>query len=398
MRLTKVGLLSCVALALMTMACAVPGPGAPPGIPQEPPDPPAGDPGGDPPADEPAMRVTPTTGLRDGEAVQVELTGFTDHLVFVVLCPASIQDGGIEPTEVVFCGGNPRTVNVTTSPFVVEGGVWIYEWLPIGRPHHCAARPGACVVVAAGRHTDGAFHTAVVPVEVVSSPLTVRPTEAVAGTTVEAHVGGEPGAEVTVAQCVRPVGESSSGSRCGPGRTLVLDEHGVATADVVLARTVETPAGALGCLGTKCAIATFDAAGRNLAVQDVIVRSPDPIQVTLVSPSDPWSLASLVDGQEIEVAVTGRPEIPLTVAQCDAAIPWYSNVEDGPCQVLAELAPVAPGTERPVHVAVDRQFTLADGTVVDCTSGSSVLGCSLVVEGDDGGEWRGYWTSFRHEE
>jgi hypothetical protein len=341
----------------------------------------------EPATDEPAVTVTPSTGLHDGDVVQVELTGFAG-LVWVAQCHASIQDGGIQLSEVLGCGprSDVRFANVTTSPAEVPRGLPIREWVGASRSH-CAARPGACLVVAIG-----GGRVAVAPIEVVPGPLTVRPTTGVAGTTVTTHVGGEPESEVTVAQCVSPVGESLGASRCGPGTPLTLDEHGVGTADVVLAQSVGTPAGTVSCVGpARCAIATFDATGNRLAAQDLTVTATDPIGVTVVSPS---SLRGLDDGQEIELEVRGRSEIPVTVAQCDRDVAPFANVEDGPCQVLAELGPAGPGTDvRTARVAIHHQPTLADGTSVHCLVPDGTA-CSLVVEADDGGDFQVLGLSF----
>jgi hypothetical protein len=84
----------------------------------------------------------------------------------------------------------------------------------------------------------------------------------------------------------------------------------------------------------------------------------------------------------------------VTVAQCDRGVPPFTDVEDAPCQVLAELGPAGQGAAvRTARVAVHHQPTLADGTSVQCLVPDGTA-CSLVVEADDGGEFQILGLSF----
>jgi hypothetical protein len=186
MKRTGMGRLARLTVALVVVATGLTVSGTLPATAQDPPDPPVE-------GEEPIVKVTPSSGLRHGEVVQVELTGFAGEQVMIVACPAQVFEFG-NPWDWLACAFanfslNPHLmpVDVTTSPAVVEGGLRIFEW-PEGR---CDAA-GECVV-AAFATPRGSGPEATTPIQIETSPLAVRPYAAPAGTTVKATVGGEPG-------------------------------------------------------------------------------------------------------------------------------------------------------------------------------------------------------------
>jgi hypothetical protein len=338
--------------------------------------------------EEPGIRLMPSSGLRDGDVVQVELTGLAGETVVLWQCHSSVEI----PTADSPLGllGRCRTdfqlrqisASPTVAPFVVDELATVTQD-GSSSATHCAASPGTCVLVASVLSSAG--EALVAPFDMVASPLAVWPDGADAGSAIQVFAGGEPpGFRVTLAQCGRPVAESLGASRCGPERIIGVGA-GVTETQVVLAETLTTAAGTVDCVRSGCAIATFDLSGNRLGYRDITVGPTGPLNAT-VSPSP---LDGLVDGQEIEVAISGRPDRVVRVAQCDAGVPWGSDVEDGPCQVLAELEPVEPGEERRARVPVARAFTGADGTFVHCE-----FDCWLVVQSEGADEFITFGMGF----
>jgi hypothetical protein len=145
METTGVGRPARLALGVVLMSWGLMGPGTGPVSAQE-------------PADGAAITVTPSTGLHDGDVVEVELTGFAGEFVGVTVCPESILEGGLDPSQIMAtCGpsSDMRFMDVTTSPDTLPGGLTVREWLRTQAGLvDCGAHPGACVVVV-GATSDG---------------------------------------------------------------------------------------------------------------------------------------------------------------------------------------------------------------------------------------------------
>ena len=317
------------------------------------------------------VTATPSTGLRDGDEVVLTVSNLdAANLIAVGQCDASVLDAG-DPFAVHFgqCTFNlmspPADGRVTTT--VAE--TFTASGLPA--PVHCGDAQGDCVMYVS---TD-AGSIGFVPIDVVASPLVVAPDTVTTRQSFHAWVSGEPGADVTVAQCAQPVG-ATLGDDCPVTVPVTLDGRGQGQAELPPVLAIPTAAGTADCAAGGCAVASFDAAGSRLASVPVTVTRPSFLLDTLPAPAE-----NLVDGQEISVSVSADTTEPLLVAQCAASVGESGDLADGPCRAVREVTvpPATPGSlgVTTISYTVAKSFVGEDGTAVDC---SRFLSCVMAVD------------------
>jgi hypothetical protein len=304
------------------------------------------------------VTATPATGLVDGQEVQVEVPGATDRLS-LNLCDAAVVHEGLFdiPRALQNCGDQlfldgpgPHAYTVHSTFRSLNGGTIT-----------CGDAPGDCVIMAV---TVADFAHGYASVDIAPDPLVVIPaTDIVPDTLVAARVAGEPGAEMTVAQCASSGGTAVDGP-CGPAVPLTLPAGGVGTADLTITATLAGPP-EVDCEAGGCAVASFAADGTVLAVAPIELRQP--IRLTLTNATD------LSDAESVGYSVTGYRPPGARVAQCAAAVTTTHDVAGGPCTVIAWHGSGADPIEGSGRVR--RRFTGADGTEVDCsgTAGTCVI-------------------------
>jgi hypothetical protein len=290
----------------------------------------------------PALTVTPSTGLRAGDTVRVELAGPLpeDMIPIVALCPAAALDeqgGDVVFTPACRQGTWRDTGGVPTEPLVGEiviADAWAWPEGAISSTH-CGRAPGGCVVVA----WWSAIQTlATAPVTIEPNPLSVVPDDQEAGFPVHAYVTAAPRASVTLAVCALPSAQGRPGRRCGPQHRATLDARGEAMVPVELVATVRGPRGpgrTVDCTrrAGQCGVVLFDARGRALATVPVIVGVPDgPPQLVLLTPEP------LLAGDLTQVMATGARNETLRFGVCGAselaARPAGQRVTEAACEQI----------------------------------------------------------------
>jgi hypothetical protein len=116
---------------------------------------------------------------------------------------------------------------------------------------------------------------------------------------------------------------------------VLLDESGNGRTPLTVTATVATPAGAVSCDVDPCAVVEFAAVRPSpgatvAAVPITVVRPFDPLAVT-VTPD-----AGLDRSDRVEVSVTGRQDLAVTVAECSSAL--VESLHG--CRTLGTLDPV----------------------------------------------------------
>jgi hypothetical protein len=312
--------------------------------------------------------VTPSTGLVEGQVVQVTVTGAgPSGFVGLVQCDAAVGPAPDLTILLAHCGnGADSQGGDGTRPFTVRSTFRTF----MGTTVACGAAPADCTI-GAGLLAGDRFGEA--PIDVAPSPLVVDPSTDVAdGEAVSVRVASAPGTTVTLAQCASPVGETQAASRCGTPSAVDVPASGLVTTSIALvaALDVDGPGGdaPVDCAAGTCAVASFDAGGARLAAVDVGFRQP--LAMTL----DP--AGGYVGGTHVETLVTGWRDTTLQLRQCDASVVATHDLDGGPCSeswgVVGEGA--AP---RSLNVLLARMFTGADGSAVTC--GDAPDDCVIAV-------------------
>jgi hypothetical protein len=340
----------------------------------------------------PVLTVTPSSGLRAGDAVRVELSGPLpeDVIPIVALCPADAVDdplgGGVVWTPECRQGTWRHTGGVPTDPLVGEVVVAeAWAWPDNGLSStHCGRARGGCVVVvwwAASRTLVTA------PVTVEPSPLAVVPDDQEAGFPVHSYVTGKPRASVRLAVCTLPLVRAGPGRHCGPTHRARLDAQGEAMVSVELVETVRGPRGTgrqLNCIRKPgaCGVVLFDARDRVVRAVPVTVGAPDgPPRLVLLTPEP------LLAGDLTQVMATGARNESLRFGLCGAAElaaqPVGHQVTEAACQQI-EVGVVGywPSDGWYNFIARSRLQVGNDGaTIVEC--GSARGRCVVALETTD---------------
>jgi hypothetical protein len=320
-------------------------------------------------ADEPTLTVTPTTGLRAGDVVTLQYSGFLDGRSGAFECDASVGTAPDLEALIANCGSPvPVELGTGTVELTIED-TFTTEGSTQPRPVRCGDQPHDCVVAMLSVPFDPEIEPFLaVPIDIVPGPLGVTPrSDIVTPADVDIFATGDPGSSLAVAQCAAPPGTTLGASRCGPTVPLSLDATGNAHTRLTVTATLDTSAGPVECDTAPCVVAAFDAAGTTVAsIPITVIRPFDPLGVT-VTPN-----TGLARTAPVEIRVTGRQDVPITVKECRS----FGNI---PCRTLGQLDPVPRSQPaRIVTAEVTDAFFPDDGflTVVRCAPPES---CVIVV-------------------
>lgn len=352
---------------------------------------------GQAPGDEPlAVAVSPATGLRGGQPVEVTVTGTgpaAEQALHVAQCDAAV---GADPTMLELlanCGGEavvPAGARPTRQTYRVMAAFTSFT----GRVVSCGDEPDDCLI-AVGGEGGQPYAAASVGVEPGALRLHATPTaNLVAGTAVSVTVTGDRSSEVGVAQCGPAVAEAGDvfAGPCGPA-TLV--PAGAAPTELVLdADDVLEPAtGPDVTCGDDCVIAASTRAGDQLAVTPIEFAGTDP-EVHAVPAT------GLADGQPVLVVATdvlpsvdGPPVWVFpssgrwTVFECGRAVVDDATIPGvlGHCGVPPGGGPVpGPGSDLTVEIEAQETITSVAGTTTDCGTASDACVIALARVEEDG--------------
>ncbi|HEV7757561.1 MAG TPA: neocarzinostatin apoprotein domain-containing protein [Acidimicrobiales bacterium] len=271
-------------------------------------------------AGQPTLTVTPREGLHAGDVVQVAAAGFTRR-IGVAECDAAVGTAPDAAAIVDNCGFPAVIDGDAGSVALPIDDAFVPFASPAPHPVRCGDEPHDCVVVAFSSVVDPEVTSFVsAPIEVVPAPLGVAPTADVpSGTDVSVFAAGIPGGGVAVAECATPPGRTLATSRCGPAVPVLLDGAGNGRAPLTVTATVATRSGPVSCDVDPCAVVEFAATRPSpgatvAAVPITVVRPFDPLAVT-VTPD-----AGLARTDRVDVSVTGRQDLAVTVAECSSAV------------------------------------------------------------------------------
>ena len=183
----------------------------------------------------PTITVTPSSGIADGDAVQVDVEGLS-YPWAVMQCPAAVLDDlgpGDYPPNLPGCGN-----------FTLGGATVVMRSVEaVGSTvRRCGVTAGDCALVAFSALDGGVVGTSV---DMLPPPPLVLPdgTAGEAGLPLRALVTVSPETTVTLAQCAAPVGPDASSSNCSPPQAVPLDANGFGDVPFVLVEDVATPQG-----------------------------------------------------------------------------------------------------------------------------------------------------------
>lgn len=247
-----------------------------------PPEPPEQTPGPEveaAPASDMTVTVSPASGLRDGDQVIVEVSGYpAGPFIWLYQCgaelPADATDNDLYRLCTVMGGfrrgpdAGPVTLNNSVREIVQVDGS-----LPPPHQFHCGDEPQDCSIVAAVEVPYPGTtipEWAAAPIDMVASPLSVSgywQSEPEGRT--YAWLSGIPGTRLSVAQCLHHPGVQDEPDRCIPGPDVVLSPTGHAATSLVVAPTMEVGGRSYDCLVRTCQLVVFDAAGDVWAVTEI---------------------------------------------------------------------------------------------------------------------------------
>ena len=321
------------------------------------------------------VTAEPSTGLRAGDQVVLTVSNLdAANLIAAGQCDASIlNDPDPFNASIAQC-----TFEILLPP--ADGRVTrtVLETFASPQPVHCGDAPGDCVMYVSTDQGSIGF----APIDVVPSPLAVAPASVTTRQSFHTWETGEPGAALTVAQCAAPVAGTLAGADCPVTVPVTLDGTGHGAAELQPVLTIPTTGGTADCRSGGCALATFDAAGAQVASVAVTVTQPAFLLDPFPTPSE-----HLVDGQTISVDVFADTREPILVGQCAASIATSGDLQQGPCRDVREMTvPAGPGLpfgQVTISYEVQRSFVGEDGTTVDCSPFNSCVMAMDTVATDD---------------
>jgi hypothetical protein len=360
----------------------------------------AGAVGGQAAGDEPlGVAVSPSTGLRGGQSVQLTVTGTgaaAEQALHVAQCDAAVGTVGADPTVpelLANCGGE-AVVRAGARPSVQAYRVMAAFTSFTGRVVSCGDEPQDCLIVVAG---EGGRPYAAAPVDVAPGALRVHATPTanlVAGTAVAVTVTGDRATEVGVAQCGPSVAETGDvfGGPCGPATVVPA---GAEPAELVLHAddAVDARDGTVVTCGDDCVIAAATRAGDQLAVTPIEFAGTDPEVHAVPATGLTDGQAVLVVATDVLPSVDGPPVWVFpssgrwTVFECgravvdDATIPGVLSH----CGVPPGGGAVPdPGSDLTVEIEAQDTIMSLAGTTTDCGSAPDACVIALARVEDDG--------------
>jgi hypothetical protein len=336
------------------------------------------------------LTATPTSGLADGQQIEVTVTHDETDPLFLAQCTVDVLDVEAGPDRVrEYCGNeHPETIPAGTNvvPYSVRSSFESLE----GQQRSCAAGvPGDCILYVSTSAYAGFSY---LPIEFGPAQpyrVTVEPAGGLDdGQEVEVTVSGHD-RPLRLVQCTASVVGTSYdmeilGEFCSGGNEPAVPAPGPATVTTTVAREFESLLGyqrSCGDARAGCVLGVFvlDGSVRNFSYAPIDFAPPPRI---VVDPSDHH-----VDGQRVRVGGADIPDsyvgppfwvFPTTgewvVAQCGAGI------ADDPT-VLGVFTHCEP---QPGEGAVEVRGGLVDTHVVVRSSITSVLGDEIACTAGDG--------------
>ena len=224
------------------------------------------------------LTVTPTTGLTNGQLVDLVVGNIptaegTEVDLWFCDDPvaAGVEQSVLEHTCAPraleeFPGGTEWVTNINVVE-VYHGGNLVEE------PElSCVDEPFDCAVVATvdPRGTGPVTDVVSVPVDIVPSPLLVTPVDPVDPLgAVTVYVAGDPGATLQLAQCVAFTDVPRDLPNCIAGPQVTLSEHGRGHAAMTASKTQAVAGATYDCARRPCQVVAFDAGGTELAAATI---------------------------------------------------------------------------------------------------------------------------------
>jgi Neocarzinostatin family len=333
-----------------------------------------------------ALTLSATTGLRDGQVVDYELTGMPtaqDTFIEVRQCDDPMAAG--VPIEQLYstCRWldfvSPLGETSHAGSFTVAE---LYESNPapdyLPAVDVCSEEPFDCAIVAFVVPPDVAIgdpveQLASAPFDMVPSPLLVHGDGLLGtGASVDVWVAGAPGTTVRLAQCVNYQEYPGPPEGCAPGTEVVLPAGGRATLQLPVTPTLDVAGQAVDCRRRPCEVTSFDAAGTTLGAAR-IPGSPPAAELTLDRTT------GLASGTSVHVRVDIRSDI-LHLVQCTAAVFDDTIPPTEGCRLL-EGSLGAGVSERDV-VLLDTFTGYTGGRTLACADHPG--GCIVALGREDG--------------
>lgn len=333
-----------------------------------------------------AITVEPSTGLADGQQVEVTVDGST-QVLWVAQCEGDVTPGA--PREVLFekCGNVPYLVVAGPRPATVTYTVNNVFQTGTGRYVTCSAAPG-CSVSVSGADGQGLITA---PITMAPAPLHLVSDVRFGvrdGQELTATVAGPRDADLSVALCAASVATTRvvEGGPCGPSQAVPAGSDAVEHTIVAERTFVGQDDGEVHCVPSACVVAASSADGSVFLSTSLVFAPGHDIVAT---PS-----RGLTDGQEVAVQGVGLGPtydgppfwiFPVTehwaFAQCDGELPALPSILD----VFTHCATV-PGGEVDVPtpdadlgaVPVTSSVTATLGQVTDCTTGYGTCVLALM--------------------
>jgi len=321
----------------------------------------------DPAAADPTVTVTPSTNLRDGQTVELDLTGFdTSNIGGITECSAEILTTATPAwsmcrfPDITFGAPSHATTRVDS----------VFTGWGANGPTNCHVAPG-CVVgwMDAGTTIHGFAPVSFVP-DLRPTPPQRNLTD---GTTVQVTVGGTPAGSPAVAQCDKGILDdptpASADALCAPSTPVVSQPGGGLGADLVVHDpfTPVSGGGSRSCGYETCVI----------VLAPVGAEAPASVAISF----GPTLLTRLTDepvavGDATELKVFGTPLAGVQLSQC--RLPLGTSVATSQCINTAQ----AGGADSWGTLVTVKTTVRTVATPNDCDH----AGCGFAVS-DLAGNW-----------
>ncbi|HEY7072053.1 MAG TPA: neocarzinostatin apoprotein domain-containing protein [Acidimicrobiales bacterium] len=324
------------------------------------------------------VTAEPSTGLRAGDQVVLTVSNLdAANVIAAGQCDVAVLDSP-DPFGATLSQCTFDLLNIPADGRVTRTVVETISRPGLAEPVHCGDAPGDCVMYVSTDQGSVGF----APIDVVPSPLAVAPESVTTRQSFHTWESGEPGAELTVAQCAAPVATSLAAADCAVTVPVTLDGSGLGAVELQPVLTIPTAGGTADCRSGGCALASFDAAGAQVASVPVTVTQPTITLDPFPTPSE-----NLTDGQTITVDVYADTREPVLVGQCAASIATTGDLAGGPCRDVRELTvppdPTGSLGKLTISYQVQRSFVGADGATVDCAPFNACVMAMDTVATDD---------------
>lgn len=318
------------------------------------------------------LTVTPSTGIRHQDTVTVEVTGLPADNVSLgfSLCDDPLPP---EPTadDLSHCSSLGSVATDGQPTWSV--GVPLSEVFDVFPPpefqresHYCSDEPFGCSVVATLGPFDGGP-----PGQVVSQPVDFTPSPLLVSgfltdtTPADVFVVGEPGATLTLAQCLDYPNIPRELASCLSGPQVTLPAGGRASTQITFAPTQVVGGVTYACASRPCQVVAFDAGGNEVSAIGIPGSYPSA-RVTLAQSTN------IPPGATVRATIENSSAINV-LGECLAAVIEGEMSPTAGCKLFSVL-PV--GTYE-LDLTIEAEFTpYAGGAPVVCADdpGGCVVG------------------------